>query len=278
MLRTPTPLIGTLSIAIKMIRALSALLLVLVPLRCLAQWTENLDLAEQFRLANVAGTFVVLDPRTGEMTGYNQERATTQFVPASTFKIANTLIGLTVGAVKDVDEVLEYGGQPQPVKEWERNMSLREAIVLSNVAIYQTLARRIGLNRMAEALEYFDYGNKTIGQAVDRFWLDGPLQISAIEQVSFIAKLVAHRLPVSETVQTQTQEILLKDKGKGWGLWAKSGWQNYPNEGVGWWVGWVNSGGINYPFALNMDMKNAEMGPTREKLSRSCLQSLGLLP
>ena len=252
--------------------------MVLVPLRCLAQWTENPALAEQFRKANVEGTFVVLDLRTWEMTGYNKGRASTQFVPASSFKIANTLIGLTVGAVRNVDEVIEYGGQPQPVKEWERNMSLREAIVLSNVAIYQTLARRIGLNRMGKALENLDYGNRKIGEAVDRFWLDGPLQISPIEQVTFIAKLVSHRLPVSETAQTQTQEILLKEKGEGWGLWAKSGWQNYPNEGVGWWVGWVNSGGANYAFALNMDMTSAEMGPMREELSRACLKSMGLLP
>jgi len=224
------------------------------------------------------GAFVILDPRTGEMTGYNEERASTRFIPASTFKIANTLIGLAVGAVKDIDEILEYGAQPQPVKEWERNMSLREAIAMSNVAIYQTLARRIGLKRMASEVELLDYGNKSIGQVVDRFWLDGPLQISAIEQVGFLAKLLSHRLPVSETAQIQTQEILLRDKGEGWGLWAKSGWQNFPNKGVGWWVGWVSAGGVNYPFALNIDMKNAEMGPGRERLARSCLKSLGFLP
>jgi beta-lactamase class D len=212
------------------------------------------------------------------MTGYNEERASTRFVPASTFKIANTLIGLAAGAVKDVDEILEYGAQPQPVKEWERNMSLREAIAMSNVAIYQTLARRIGLKRMADEVELLDYGNRRIGQVVDRFWLDGPLQISAIEQVGFLAKLLSHRLPVSETAQIQTQEILLRDKGEGWGLWAKSGWENFPNEGVGWWVGWASAGGVNYPFALNMDMKNAELGPLREKLARSCLKSLGFLP
>lgn len=259
-------------------RVLCAVLVVLVPLRCLAQWTENPDFAEQFRRADVAGTFVVLDPRTGEMTGYNQARAATRFVPASTFKIANTLIGLAVGAVEDVDEVLDYGGQPQPIKEWERNMSLREAIVLSNVAIYQSLARRIGLSRMGAALEHLGYGNRTIGQAIDRFWLDGPLQISAMEQVGFIAQLADHRLPVSEAAQTQTREILLAEKHRDRGLWAKSGWQNYPNEGVGWWVGWVRSEGVNYPFALNMDMKNTNMGPMREQLGRACLESLGLLP
>jgi len=259
-LRTSAPLNGALGIAIQMIRSLCVLLMLFATVRCFAQMTENPILAEQFRNANVVGTFVLLDPRTGEMTGYNEERATTRFVPASTFKIANSLIGLTVGAVQTVDEILDYGGQPQPVKEWERDMSLREAIAISNVAIYQTLARRIGLNRMAAFVEALGYGNRSIGQRVDRFWLDGPLQISAIEQVGFLAKLANHRLPVSEAAQVQTQDILLRDKGEGVSLWAKSGWQNYPNEGVGWWVGWVNSGGINYPFALNMDMSSADMG------------------
>lgn len=260
------------------IKALCALVALMTPMLALAQWTESALLADQFRRANVVGAFVVLDPRTGNMTGYNQERASQRFVPASTFKIANTLIGLSVGAVKDVDEVLDYGSQPQPVKEWERDMSLREAIVMSNVAIYQTLARRIGLERMSAEVERLEYGNRHIGQLVDRFWLDGPLEISATEQVAFLARLASQRLPVSEQSQVQTQEILLRDKGEGWALWGKSGWQNYPDKGVGWWVGWVRTGGLDYPFALNMDMTGKEMGAVRESLARSCLQSLGLLP
>ncbi len=245
---------------------------------CSAEWTENAALSEQFRSANVVGTFVVLDARTGEMTGYNEERASTRFIPASTFKIANTLIGLNVEAVHDVDEVLEYGAQSQLVKEWERDMSLREAVGMSNIAIYQTLARRIGLERMADAIKRFDYGNRSLGQVVDRFWLDGPLKISAIEQVRFLAELVNRRLPVTEKAQLQTQEILITDEGEGWGLWAKSGWQNFPDKGVGWWVGWVTVGEVNYPFALNMDIENAEMASLREKLAKSCLKSLGVLP
>ena len=52
--------------------------------------------------------------------------------------------------MKSVDEVLPYGGKPQPRKEWERDMGLREAIKMSNVPIYQELARRIGIVRMRE--------------------------------------------------------------------------------------------------------------------------------
>ena len=81
----------------------------------------------------------------------DEARAKKRFTPASTFKIANSLIGLDVSAVKSVDEVLPYGGKPQRIKEWERDMGLREAIKMSNVAIYQELARRIGIERMRKA-------------------------------------------------------------------------------------------------------------------------------
>ena len=156
-------------------------------------------------------------------------------------------------------------------------MSLRDAIAMSNVAIYQTLARRIGLEPMADYVKRLGYGNMSIGQTVDRFWLDGPLMISAIEQTAFLARLADRRLPLDESVQSATQAILLQAEGKGRGLWAKSGWQNAPDEGVGWWVGWVSAAGVNYPFALNMDIDNPSMAATRETLAKACLQSLGLL-
>jgi beta-lactamase class D len=54
----------------------------------------------------VEGTFVLLDGRSGELRGYNRSRAEQRFSPASTFKIANALIGLSVGAVPSVDAVI----------------------------------------------------------------------------------------------------------------------------------------------------------------------------
>lgn len=110
--------------------AVRTLLLLVFPCVCAAQWTENPDIAALFRHANVEGTFVVLDPRTGAMLGYNEARAKARFVPASTFKIAHSLIGVATGAVANVDEVLAYGGRPQPYKAWERDMSLRAAIAM----------------------------------------------------------------------------------------------------------------------------------------------------
>jgi beta-lactamase class D len=62
-------------------------------------------------------------------------RAERRMRPASTFKIVNSLIALETGAVKDENEIIPYGGKPQPIKAWEHDMSMRDAIRISNVAI-----------------------------------------------------------------------------------------------------------------------------------------------
>lgn len=117
-----------------------------------ADWEDSPRVAELFKNTDVDGTFVLYDVTAQRLVGYDRARAHTRFVPASTFKIPNTLIELSVNAVSSVDEALPYAGRPQPFTDWERNMSLREAIALSNVAIYRELAWRIGLTHMRETL------------------------------------------------------------------------------------------------------------------------------
>ena len=154
-------------------------------------YQEVPELAKCFEKENVTGTFVLFDAATDTMFVWNETRAKKRFIPASTFKIANSLIGLDTGAVKNVDEVLPYGGKPQFRKEWEHDMGLRDAIKISNVAVYQELARRIKIDRMREGVRKLQYGNMEIGAVVDRFWLDGPLTISAVEQTEFLRRLTS---------------------------------------------------------------------------------------
>src|SRR5262245_33944791 len=156
--------------------------------------TERTDLEAVFAENSVAGTFVLYDVGADHLTLVNGGRAKTRFVPASTFKIANTIIALETGVVKDENEIIPYGGRPQPFKHWEKDMSMREAIALSAVPIYQELARRIGLERYREWLARLDFGNRQIGTVVDTFWLDGPLEISALEDTRCVARLALARL------------------------------------------------------------------------------------
>ncbi|MCC6698181.1 MAG: class D beta-lactamase [Candidatus Hydrogenedentes bacterium] len=241
------------------------------------EWIENAEVGELFRTAGVDGTFVLLDAAAQTCTGHNEARARKRFVPASTFKIPNTLIGLTVGAVQSVDEPLPYGGQPQPLKSWEKDMGLREAIRVSNVPVYQALARRIGLERMQENVSRLDYGNHEVGASVDTFWLKGPLEISAIEQTQFLGRLAQDKLSFPAIHQASVREIAKLDEGDGWVLYGKTGWANFPDSGNGWWVGWVQRDRQIYSFALNMDLRDASEAGKRVEMGKACLKALGVL-
>ena len=108
------------------------------------------DLKRVFDEAGVTGTFVLMDIRGDRTYVVDPARAARRIHPASTFKIPNSLIAFDTGAVRDDQEVIPYGGKPQPFKQWEKDMALPEAIRVSNVPIYQEVARRIGPARMQE--------------------------------------------------------------------------------------------------------------------------------
>jgi beta-lactamase class D len=240
-------------------------------------WQESIQVGQLFQNAGVRGTFVLYDVTAQRLIGHNHARANARFVPASTFKIPNTLIGLSVGAVKNVDEVLPYGGKPQPFKVWEKDMSLREAITLSNAAIYQELARRIGLARMRDGVSRMDFGNGEIGTVVDDFWLVGPLKINAVEQTRFLAKLAQDALSFPKDLQESVREVIRLEQGDNWTLYGKTGWVNAPKPGVGWWVGWVQKDGQVYSFALNIDIQRATDASKRVELGKASLKALRIL-
>jgi beta-lactamase class D len=243
-----------------------------------AGWEESSQVGELFKSAEASGTFVLYDVSANTYIVHNKARAERRYVPASTFKIPNSLVGLSVDAVKSVDEVLPYKGDPQPfIKAWAKDMGLREAIALSNVPIYQELARRIGLDRMRDNVSRMDYGNKEIGNAVDKFWLNGPLKISAVEQTQFLAKLTQDALPFPQAFQKSVREIVLLEQGENGRLYGKTGWQNAPDQGVGWWVGWVQKDGHVYAFALNMDIQKESDLSKRVELGKASLKVLGIL-
>lgn len=235
------------------------------------------ELGKVFSDHGVAGTFVLFDVSADTLFVWNKERAQRRFPPASTFKIANSLIGLDVGAVRDVDEVLPYGGKPQWIKAWEKDMGPREAIKISNVPIYQELARRIGLERMRDGVRKLGYGNMEIGQVVDRFWLDGPLAISAVEQAEFFDRLTSNKLPIRANVVELVKEITQLEKTGAYTLHGKTGWFASKTNQLGWWVGWVERDGKTYPFALNIDILSDRDAEKRIPIGRDCLRILGKL-
>ncbi len=241
-------------------------------------WENNPEIEQLFKNAGVSGTFVVFDVSANKMIGFNQKRAQTRFIPASTFKIPNSLIGLETKAVKSVDEILPYGGKPQSIKTWEKDMGLREAIKISNVPIYQELARRITQTKMTAELKKLNYGNTQIGKDINQFWLDGSLKISAIEQTQFLAQLANGTLPLSRHSQEAVKEITLLEQGSGWQLHGKTGWSARTKPGTGWWVGWVRKNNKVYSFAVNLEIHDEKELDKRISLGKNSLKILGILP
>lgn len=260
-------------------RALAALLL--APLLALslaaraAEWTESRPVSRLFGKEGVAGTFVVYDVASDRYTVHDRRRAGTRFIPASTFKIPNTLIALANGAVADVDEVVPYDGKPVYLRAWARDMGLREAIRVSNVPVYQEMARRVGLDRMRSELVRLKYGNMQAGAVVDRFWLDGPLEISAVEQAAFLTRLAQGQLPYPNVAMQAVRDIT-RQPGTA-ELHAKTGRGERPGQAdIGWWVGWLRKDGKLYAFALNVDLP--EGAPDRRvALGKAALREMGLL-
>lgn len=238
---------------------------------------ERPDLKSLFAEHGTPGTFVLYDVSGDRIVAVDGARAQRRFIPASTFKIVNSLIALETGAVKDESEVVPYGGGPQPFPRWERDMNLRDAIRASNVPVYQEVARRIGLARMRPLVEKLGYGNGRVGSVVDRFWLDGPLEISALEQAIFLARLARGRLPLSARSQSVVREILRLEQTREASLFGKTGWVFGRTPQLGWWVGWVEREGRIHAFALNIDMASADDAGKRVTLGRLMLERLGVL-
>ncbi|MFG2004875.1 class D beta-lactamase [Spirillospora sp. NPDC048911] len=236
------------------------------------------DLRAVFDAAGVRGSFALLDVTARHTTVVDRRRAETPMVPASTFKVPHALVALETGAVKSPDEVIPWDGTPQPFPEWEQDMSMREAVRESNAAAFQVIARRIGLQRERQWLHRLGYGNRQIGTAVDRFWLDGPLKISAVEQTRFMQRLAARRLPASRDHQRTVAELIKQEEKDGYTLYAKSGWQNAPDPGTGWWAGWVEHGGRVHTFALNIDIAKDGDAGKRATVARELLKRLSVLP
>ena len=244
--------------------------------RAYADDAATFTLEAEFHQRGVKGTFVRLDIATDRVTLVNEPRAQKRFVPASTFKIANSLIAIESGAVKGPADVFAWDGKPAPMKDWERDMTLAEAIRVSNVPVYQEIARRIGLKNYEDWLDRLGYGNANPGTSVNRFWLDGPLTISAIEQTSFLAALALQELPLSKATQSAVKDMLLQETRGSRRLYAKTGWLTTTTPQIGWWVGWVEGDGRIDTFALNFDVSSESDLPKRQEIGLAILAQMGL--
>jgi beta-lactamase class D len=229
------------------------------------------DWKTHFDSAGVKGTFVLFEPARDRFQVYDEARARQRFLPASTFKIPNALIGLEVGSITDEHEVFKWDGRPKPRAQWERDQTLATGMRDSTVWMFQEVARRTGKARMREWLERLDYGNRDMSGGIDLFWLQGGLRISAMEQVTFLHRLAEGRLPMTQRAQRLVRAALVVEKARGYTLYAKTGSAS-GRDAINWWVGWIERQGkpVAY-FAMNLTPSATTRFADRFAIARAIL-------
>lgn len=193
-----------------------------------------------------------------------------RYAPCSTFKIALSLMGYDAGILKDemhpewpfkpeYKAFLESWKDPQTPKSWMKN---------SCVWYSQVLTPQLGMEKFQEYVRKFEYGNKDIsgdnGQnnGLTNSWLSSSLEISSLEQVTFLEKMLAGKLPINAHAIMMTKNILFVEELKnGWKLYGKTGMGYMLNDDKtkkpdlyhGWFVGWIEKGGSRIIFSNHID-------------------------
>jgi beta-lactamase class D len=237
-------------------------------------------LLKRFTDIGTAGTFVGYNVDDYLIIASDTTRSGEDKLPASTFKIPNSLIALETGVVADPDkDVFKWDGVTREIAAWNKDHTLRSAIAASAVPVYQEIARRIGPERMQTYLNQFDYGNRNIGGGIDQFWLTGDLRIDPMQQIDFVDRLRRGVLPVSKRSQDLVRDILPVTKVGDSVIRAKTGLlgAEIGKPSLGWIVGWAEKGAAQTVFAMNMDCREPAHIAARMSVTQQCLTDIGAI-
>ena len=140
--------------------------------------------------AAIKGSIVIYDLKEDKYYSNNFKWAKKGKLPASTFKIPNSIIAIETGVVENDSTLFEWNGEERFLKSWEQDLIFKEAFHYSCVPCYQEVAREIGAKRMSEYLKKFEYGAiKVDATNIDSFWLEGESRINQFEQIDFLKRL-----------------------------------------------------------------------------------------
>ncbi|HEX8426742.1 class D beta-lactamase [Hymenobacter sp.] len=249
--------------------------------------TVERDFQRYFSPYRVQGSFLLYDEQAGRFTAYNLKRCRQGFLPASTFKIPNTIIGLETGVIQDTSQIMKWDGRKRSFPQWNQDMTLGRALRVSCVPCYQQIARNIGGRRYNEQLPKLKFGQMRVTEAtVDSFWLTGSSRITQFEQIDFLRRLHANKLLATLEHQQTTKALLQLRKTPDYCLYGKTGWsgRTATRPDNGWFVGWLaRTDGRTFYFALNAEPQpghtaaDTKFVPARRAITEEILAELKLL-
>ena len=206
--------------------------------------------------ANVEGAILIYDLKNDKYYSNDFNWAKKRNLPASTFKITNSIIALETGVVENDSTLLKWNGEKRRFKNWEQDLILRDAFHFSCVPCYQEIARKVGENKMNKFLKKLDYGNMKVDSSnLDLFWLEGESSITQFQQINFLKRLYQSELPISERTEMIMKRMIVNVDTDDYKLSGKTGWSIRNGNNNGWFVGYVETQSKIYFFATNVEPK-----------------------
>lgn len=235
-------------------------------------YAEDNKIEDLFRSNNINGSILIesLDGKTKYQ--YNVDDSE-NFIPASTFKIPNTLIFLEEGLISNQSDVIKWDGKEREYASWNKDQTLETAFKYSCVWCYQRYSSQVGDEKYHDYLRRFDYGNFLTGDDITRFWLDGELRISVKNQISFLRKVYSQELPIQKEHIETLKRIMLSENKTNYKIWSKTGWSGKD----GWYVGYLVTDNQTWFFANHMEInKNSDLA-LRKKVTMKALKQLNII-
>lgn len=249
--------------------------------------TIDSSLGKYFDENKVTGSFGLYNNGAGHFTVYNLSRfKDSAYLPASTFKIVNSLIGLETGRISDEKMIIPWDGITRifpggdTPKAWNKDLTMAEAFKVSAVPYYQEVARRIGKDTMQHWLDSLGYASKNgkaIVKTIDSFWLDNSVKITADEQLGLVKKLYFNQLPFQHRTQEIVKSLMQQENNANYSISYKTGFGHNENgDALGWVVGWIEENKHPYFFVLNIQGNDdINMVAVRMNVLNGILKQLG---
>lgn len=258
------------------------LLFGLFPLAILGQ----IDLRKPFQDCHIGGSTTIYDYKKHQWLFSDQTDSRKETLPASTFKLINSLIALETGVIKDENDVVNWVSQVDTVRYGYRpdiyhDMTVKEAFEQSAGWVYVELAKRIGKARYQHYLNECRYGNGNLSEPGVDFWNFGSFAISPANQIIFLKALYEETLPFSKRNMAIVKRLMIAETTDTYVIRAKTGWTRDGNKDTGWWVGYVERDSKPYFFATrlikNRGTPNSDFADCRKRITKDILRQMRVI-
>lgn len=229
---------------------------------------------------NVKGAILIYDVNKKTYYSNNFTWSKKGHLPASTFKIPNSIIALETGVMQNDSFVFKWNGEKRAMKTWEQDLTFKKAFQVSCVPCYQEIARKIGLKRMKFYLKELNYNSMVFdASTLDNFWLQGKSVISQMQQIDFLQRFYFSELPISNRTHAIMKNMMQIEKADSYILSGKTGWSTQNNIDNGWIVGYVEKDNSVYFFATNIEPKAAmeDFAATRINSTKVAFKKLKII-